>query len=380
MTIDTCPSPLQDNWCPRTRDEVLPSVLGLLPPGPAWEAAQVSGTVQNQYWGALSSVLGYTYGRLCAYTDEFFCASINESMDQWAAEFGMGEECGPYANDLCVKVASQGGATCAYFTQVSLRSGWVVECHDISRDPEPIAGCFQVGCTPLGPTPVYNPYASALGYGQDSLCDYGEVVHHPDSTKWENGNTWDAICVVPGSNLGQGPNDDADESCCFIVGYYPIEKPVTDIVNDFCKPDDTIYFECPQNNPYEERFLRPQAPTEGVFDDNHNYTEWGNAFVWQITVDLPASWSLQAANARAAAAADNAKLVSIGAPTLENYTSSEAGNLMAGNIPPSTLNPDYGGTPLCTGSVEPVGPTYVLCFLNSIKPAHTTLIVKVIQP
>ena len=377
MSAIACPSGLQDNWCPTTTAEVLPTVLGLLPPGPAWEAASVTGTIQNQYWSGFANLLGYTYSRLCAFVDEFFCATVNESLDQWVAEFGLNDECDPYGRNLCVKVASQGGTTCDYFVSMSRLSGWVISCHDTSKDPEPIAGCFEVGCTGLGPTPVFNPFGSALGYGRDSLCDYGQVTSHPDPAKWENGHTAGAICAVPGSNMGFGP--DTNESCCLIVGYYDLDPVVVPFVSDFCQAADTIYFECPANNPYDLTLLRPQAPTIGAPDATGNYTDWGQAYCWEVTVDLPASWALQASNAAAALAAENAKLTEIGADIPPIYTSSEAGDFMVGDIPPNVLNPLHGGTPLCI-SEDRAGPTFVLCFLNLIKPAHTTLNVKVIQP
>ncbi|KAH2144788.1 hypothetical protein KXW37_004023, partial [Aspergillus fumigatus] len=80
--------PQDPHWCPQNTDDALPAVLGLMPPGPAWDGAAVEGTVQNSYWRAYANVLSYTYQRLCKYVDEFFCKTVNESLDQWIAEYG----------------------------------------------------------------------------------------------------------------------------------------------------------------------------------------------------------------------------------------------------------------------------------------------------
>ncbi len=90
-----------------------------MPPGPAWDGAAVEGTVQNSYWRAYANVLSYTYQRLCKYVDEFFCKTVNESLDQWIAEYGLDDECDPYGHNLlqvevarwsgCVEVARWSG-------------------------------------------------------------------------------------------------------------------------------------------------------------------------------------------------------------------------------------------------------------------------------
>src|SRR5262245_57634042 len=108
----SCPQGQQPNWCPQSTDDALTSVLGLLPQGPVFEGASVPGTVQNSYWRAFASVLAYFYSRTCAYVDEFFCATVNESRDQWIAEYALNDPCDPYGNNLCLKVAADGGATC----------------------------------------------------------------------------------------------------------------------------------------------------------------------------------------------------------------------------------------------------------------------------
>ena len=358
----SCPTGPTPNVCPPTNADVMDSVLGLLPPGLAWEGAQIEGTVQNSYWRAYANVLNFLYARMCSFVDEFFCHTVNESLDQWVAEYGLNDPCDPYGNNLCAKVAATGGATCDYFVSIAQGAGWDIACHDLSKDPEPIAGCFEIGCTPLGPTPTYCGPATNLSYGQRGLCQFGEVVAHPEPSFWDNAKTGMATCPVPGSNLGHGP--DTDESCCFIVGWYEYNPPAPPTIPDYCQSTgDTIYFDCP-------RVDVPKDPIPGViprqvhqtYDSTGNYSEWGNSFIWIVTVNVGPSQVLQQTQA---------------APVQE--TISAAGNFMVGNIVFSE-DGTIGGTPLCTDVPASPEPTFILCFLDRIKPAHTTLIVEVNQP
>lgn len=353
MALVPCPPGPQDaSWCPKTTDDALPAILGLLPPGEAWSGASISGTVQNQYWRSFATTLAYTYGRMCAFVDEFYCASIKESRDQWMEEYGLPNDCDPYGNNLCLKVAAEGGATCDYFVNISRQAGWVVDCTDVF--PEPIAGCYEVGCTPLGPTPVYSPVGTGIGIGSDS-CNFGEVVHHPDPSVWKAGSVEESGCPVPGSNLGHGP--DEAESCCFIVGYY--DYPVSSTVErpDYCSPGSTIYFECPREHVPQMYVPVPTTKTLGTRDATGNYIEWGHSDVWAVTVDIAASRRLQGIN---------------DPPVVE--TISAAGNFMAGYALGEDGTP-VGGNALCADF-----PQFLLCYLELIKPAHTTLNLKVIQP
>lgn len=360
MTVALGPS---ETWCPRTTDDALMGVQGLFPPGPAFHAVNVEGTVQYQYWRAFSNVLGWTYSRLCDYVDEFFCATVNESRDQWIAEYGLADDCDPYGGNLCLKVAAQGGATCDYFVQMMALSGYAITC-EVNTDPEPIAGCFEVGCTGLGPTPVFSKFGGNVGYGQIGTCDYGEVVHHPDPTVWEFGKGANAACVVPGSNLGNGP--DTDESCCFICGWYEVGERVVVEPDNFCTVQGhKITFDCPRIDPYRDHSPCPSYRTmlRGM-DATGNYSEWGNAYMWDVTVDSAASKALIAINTPA--------------PPADPPTTPEAGNFMVGA---SVGLPDGSGacgTPLCVETVNPQSSEFVLCFLDRIKPAHTVLNVKVV--
>ncbi|KAH2277498.1 hypothetical protein KXV50_006667, partial [Aspergillus fumigatus] len=159
-------------------------------------------------------------------------------------------------------------------------------------------------------------------------------------------------------NLGQGP--DTDESCCFICGYYDFNPPDNVAPSSTYCQDEALRFdfECPRTDVPSDGVITPKLHTAGAYDDNGNYSEWGHAFVWTVTVDLAASQAAQAAQAAAAPNTD---------------PGSQAGCLMAGNITFPNADGEIGGTPICNDNTVGDTPTFVLCFLNRIKPAHTVL-------
>jgi uncharacterized protein YmfQ (DUF2313 family) len=337
MALLSCPSGPQPDWCPRTTDDALPAVLGSTArPRLGWREDRGHGS--NTYWRAFANVLGFTYGRLCDFVDEFFCATVKESLDQWIEEYGLDDECDPYGHNLCLKVAAQGGATCDYFVQMAALSGlgYHVPRHVEIPSPSLAASKSAVRLSARRPY-LGDRLASATAGGRN--CDYGEVVNHPDPAMWENGKTAGAVCKVPGSNLGNGP--DTDESCCFIVGFYEVAEDPAVETPDYCHFGTKLTFDCPQSN-------RPTMNVAGC-DSTGFFVEYGNAYVWEVTVDIAASQTLQ-----------NTILL----PTIDvDETISAAGNFMVGG--------EDCGTPLCAAVDVP---SIVLCFLDRIKPAHTTLV------
>jgi hypothetical protein len=326
------------NWCPSTAAEALPMVLGLLPSGPAWDGARESGTVMNQFWTAVAALFAWVYSTLCAYQKEFLCTTAVYSLDQWAAEYGLPDQCDPYAYNLCTKVNELFEPTGSSFVAVAKANGWVVSCND-TPIPEPVAGCFECGCTPLGPLPEFVG-ASNLGVGALSPCDYGSVVQHPQPWFWNNALTSQASCVVPGTNLGFGPDVAVDEPCCFVCGWMPAPDIVAPSppTPDACSGGDTIYFDCPT-------YVRPALvldPASLGQDSTGQFTNYSQRNVWTVTLYLTDSLALQGQ----------------GAPT---GPTSQAGNLEAGCTPTCSLSP-YND---------------VLCFLQTIAPAHTVLMVNV---
>jgi hypothetical protein len=161
-------------------------------------------------------------------------------------------------------------------------------------------------------------------------------VHHPQPQFWNNANASQATCTVPGTNLGFGPDVAHDEPCCFIVGWAPAPAALapTPPTTDACVGGDTIYFDCPT-------YARPQLVFKS-WDRTGKFTNYSQAYVWRVTVNLSASLALQG------------KSVATG-------NTSQAGNFQA------------GCTPLCAQSVY----TDMLCFLQTIAPAHAVLITNV---
>lgn len=117
------------------------AILGL-------DASERRLTVMQQYWAAFAETLEYFHQRACALINEFFCATARETLDLWHADYGFPDACEPY-DRLCDKVAAQGGATCAYLTEISERRGWKIECVDCSDPGDAVAGCMYAGGEPL---------------------------------------------------------------------------------------------------------------------------------------------------------------------------------------------------------------------------------------
>jgi len=328
-------------FCPTTTDEALPGVLGLLPEGPAWDASWITGTVQNSFWRAIASVVAHINTRLCAYLDEFFCSSAKESIDQWITEYGLDGECDPFGSNLCLKATLLGGQSCDFYVDLARQLKWVITCEDMSTWNEPIAGCFECGCTPLGPTPTFVYPGSNLGRGAMCQCVYGEVIDHPEPEYWDTTKTSKASCPVPGSNLGFGPGD--DEPCCFICGWY--ERPdetSTVYTSDACSSagQDTIVFDCP--TPAATPLIRAPCDSTG------HYSTWGHAHHWYIAIDAAASYALQG----------------VAVPNDPDANCSAAGNFICG----------------CTYVCNDVNPIFpLLCYLDKVKPAHTVLYTEVIN-
>lgn len=139
--------------CP-TRTEILEAALALLPRGRAWqsnEGGPIAGVeigfqpgafsddgfstkyrrtpILRRFWTAVADVFAFANSRLCDLRTEFFCATRKETDDLWMAEYGLPDDCDPFP-DLCVKVAALGGARCEYFSAITARMGWEIECFD----------------------------------------------------------------------------------------------------------------------------------------------------------------------------------------------------------------------------------------------------------
>ncbi len=208
----TRPAPLR---CPAA-NEVLQSVLQLLPRGRAWqsnEGGPLMGLVRAfdpgvfgdppfqarrrtqsillGFWRAIASVVTFVLSRYCDLRLEFWCATHKETHDLWMAEYGLPDACDP-SPDLCTKVAAIGGSRCEYYAAVAARAGWSITCADITNDCGGSAGTFQAGCSwpggqigggrlliivDLGDSPAYVapagtlPYAGHLQAGSGLACE-----------------------------------------------------------------------------------------------------------------------------------------------------------------------------------------------------------------
>lgn len=139
--------------CPKNED-LMAAAIALLPRGRAWQTQEggpqagyeagfnprafshdgFSTETQKpsflwQYWAACTAFLSFFVARLCALRLEFWCATHSETHDLWLEEYALPDACDPFP-DLCTKVAAIGGSRCEYFSEVTARMGWSIECLD----------------------------------------------------------------------------------------------------------------------------------------------------------------------------------------------------------------------------------------------------------
>lgn len=205
------------DFCPGTGAANLPAVLGLLPPGRAWDAASVAGTGQNRFWSAIATLVGQIVTDLCAFRAELFCRTAVTTRDQWAIEYGLLNPMDSWTEPslLCTRVTIKGGATCADLQRVVAAAGYVISCGTPQAKWNvslPIVGCNAAGNIRLAPKAVAVS-ATACGF----LCEYGRAVEHPFPAEWpaataQSGKT----CNRPGSFLGR-------VGCCTRAGQFGIE-------------------------------------------------------------------------------------------------------------------------------------------------------------
>ena len=327
----------QIDVCNLSVDDHLELIQRNLPRGRAWSRG--SGTTLTAYWRSFAEAMKFFEDRVCDLLEEFFCDSVDETLDIWAQQYGieitqvdLTDPCVKpglteqelkdyYASLICGRVAATGGATCDYYQSVAASMNWTIDCNDTSAEPVPVTGCMIVGCTRLGPPDQYIG-ANNLGWEDLNPCDsIEEAVTHPNPEAWQALTGWpqgsgvyvarEGVCPVPGTNLGHavvGPGD------CYIAGYYTLTDPdevsstnpcVTTETLDDLKVDieNTIFFPTP-----------PLGPNDARTDTTGQFAEYiGHAYTITIQIDVAASMTAKDA----------------ASPFISNYT--VAGCMVAGN-------------------------------------------------
>ncbi|HEY1942793.1 MAG TPA: hypothetical protein VGH40_11780 [Roseiarcus sp.] len=152
----TCQSPSNAfDICP-SQEEIVSQLLLELPRGRAWsthDGLPQPGTTIWAFFNALANVWAWVNQRICALKLEFFCATANETMDLWMAEYGLPDGCDPFP-DLCAKVAAIGGNQCEYYQTVAARAGWSISCGRDGSDCGALAGAALAGLAVTGGSPA----------------------------------------------------------------------------------------------------------------------------------------------------------------------------------------------------------------------------------
>ena len=235
------------DFCPGTGAANLPAVLGLLPPGRAWDAASVAGTGQNRFWSGIATLVGQIVTDLCAFRAELFCSTAVTTRDQWAIEYGLLNPMDSWTEPslLCTRIEIKGGSTCADLQRVMAAAGYVISCGTPQAKWNaslPIVGCNAPGNIRLAPKAV-PILATNCGF----LCEYGRAVEHPFPREWQadfvqSGQT----CNRPGSFLGR-------VGCCTRAGQFGIEpSPIPYNASDGCSGGGKVFrYRRPVSVPFE---------------------------------------------------------------------------------------------------------------------------------
>jgi len=144
-------------FCP-TKWMLWRQILGLLPPGRAWQTHEEFGaypddvepdldqlTVMQQYWAGFAEVLEYLHQRACGLLAEMFCHSVSETLPEWQKDLGMPDDCERYEN-ICEKFIEDGGARCEDFVAAAAARGWSITCRDCGSNDPARAGVGTAGC------------------------------------------------------------------------------------------------------------------------------------------------------------------------------------------------------------------------------------------
>jgi uncharacterized protein YmfQ (DUF2313 family) len=174
---------LFDPACGLTLDDHHRIVKSMLPRGRAWPDDDSS--VLQKFWRAFSGTVKAFEDRICDFAGELFCSSANESLPTWMEQYGLPDECDPNGDNLCARVAMQGGSTCEYFTDVAHLMGYEVSCEKPPSTSETVTiGGSNLGYIYVGSCPTTPPVGSELGQlplGPDccNIAGYGESVAPP---------------------------------------------------------------------------------------------------------------------------------------------------------------------------------------------------------
>ncbi|TWD54552.1 uncharacterized protein YmfQ (DUF2313 family) [Agrobacterium vitis] len=135
----------QGNICPGL-DELMQSLLALLPRGRAWGDNHADTSPIYRFWRSVAACF-YDWELLaCALIEEFFPSTARATLDLWYADYGLPDGCDPYPN-LVAKVRAAGGSTCSYFQAVAAAAGWSIAC---MADQTQSAGLASAGCSQVG--------------------------------------------------------------------------------------------------------------------------------------------------------------------------------------------------------------------------------------
>ncbi len=96
----------------------------------------------RQFWKAIASEWTTLEEEICDQFEELFADTASKSLSYWDKDYGLPDECDPFANDLIAKVATVGGTSLEYYEDIATKIGWVTEMQWL-KDEDAFPGVFS---------------------------------------------------------------------------------------------------------------------------------------------------------------------------------------------------------------------------------------------
>lgn len=128
----------------QTQADLLENMLALMPRGDAHQSndgtLDSSTSVMHAFWDGVSGPMFTLAQEIVNSYDEFFSFSANEDLDWWEEEYGLPDDCDPFANNLVAKVQTQGGTSIAYYEERAAALGWDTDMRFLKGDDVEFTG------------------------------------------------------------------------------------------------------------------------------------------------------------------------------------------------------------------------------------------------
>jgi uncharacterized protein YmfQ (DUF2313 family) len=163
-----------------TQDQIAEMLFSLLPPGRAFQQygsyVDRSDSVMKRLFYAIAETWYKMEVKLAQLMDEMSPGTAESTLDLWWEDYGLPDECDPFANDLAAKVSARGGTSAAYYQDIANSLGWTTTMRWLTGSDATYPGVrstLYVGISLASPA-ITNFQAAQVGIAQVGVCRLGE--------------------------------------------------------------------------------------------------------------------------------------------------------------------------------------------------------------